>query len=166
MENPTTGKEKALRHYQNALSAERSGNLEQALTEISKAFQSMPQPVSNVKLLVSKSDILRQLQRYDEALVLAREAAELKPEAFEVWLLLAMIFFDTGKYEEAAAHYKKTIFLKEDFSFYTSLANAEIVFDPKAALEHAERALELNPAWDEALRIRQKAKALLSELSG
>ena len=155
-------KTRVLEHYKKARLAEERSDLKKALLEINKSLELFPSVKKNFKLLITKSDILKKLRRYKEAERIVRQAITVKPNHWAGWLLYGAINFKLKSYERAAYCYKKVVARKPDFNFYTILANAELTFDVKAALTDAKKALKLNPKWEEAIKIRDKAKKMLA----
>lgn len=149
--------------YLAACKARDREDFKEALKSINAALACFPKGRTNFKLLITKGGILENLKNYSQAKRIARRAIETKPNHWAGWLLLGSIDYALQKYDKAAYCFKKAIRTKPDFNLYTLLANSELAFDPKAALRDAKNALKLNPKWEEAIRIRDKAKALLEK---
>jgi len=77
---------------------------------------------------------------------------------YQAWGELGLVHRNLGQFEEAAACYKRSVALEEDFSTYTLLAAVEYEFDVEQPIIHAEKALQLNPDWDEAETVLAEAK--------
>lgn len=152
-----------LRCYRAACEARDQNKFKKAIKLIDEAFSLFPTKTTNFKLLITKGDILESLKKYKEAEKVARKAIRVKPNHWAGWLLLGSINTNLKYYEKAAYCYKKVISKKPNFNFYTILANCELTFDPQAALRDAQAALKINPKWDEAIKVRDKAKQLLTQ---
>lgn len=88
-------------------------------------------------------------------------------QSAQMWLLLGLILHQKGEPRGAA------MCLMKAFEFdvppntlaqsWTMLAHCQMHFDVHAAAESAERALEIDPAWDEAVNIRDDARHRLGD---
>lgn len=79
-------------------------------------------------------------------------------------LLLAKCHDNADNGKEAIEYYRRFAVLNKSDWAYTILANAEVKEDPQRAIEDAEKALQVNPDWDEASEVLAKAlKALTAK---
>lgn len=154
-------KKKAHCHLCTALDELSAGNTKQALREIDKAIKLADGREAGH--WAAKSRILYRLGEHQEAEAAARNAIRIDEQSYHAWVTLGMLYFHSHRFEKAAFCYKKVVEIEEDYSFYTLLAAAERQFDPESAIEHAKRALELNPDWDEAETILSDALEDLRE---
>jgi tetratricopeptide (TPR) repeat protein len=106
---------------------------------------------------VIKGRFLLDAKRFCEAEASLREAIHIDEMDFYAWLELGFVFYDQELFEKAAFCFRKSAQINPHYSVYTMLANAELAFDTEAAKADAQRALDLNPDWDEARRIRDTA---------
>jgi len=111
---------------------------------------------------VLKGHFLRESLRCTESEAAIRRALVLDSGFDPAWSELGRLYRDAGEYLEAADCFRRSVSIRPDFNVYTLLANAELTFDPQAALASATAALSLNPDWDEAIRIRDSAKRAIA----
>ncbi len=150
-------KGQAFAYFKDARKAEEQNCLEEAIRLVRKATSLRP---SVSYYWAMEGQILKNSGKHEEGIVAAEKAIELEPETSQYWTLLGLCKVALGRYEEAASAYKRSIELEEDFGTYTLLAAVECEFDDEQAIIHAERALELNPDWDEAKNILADAKEM------
>ena len=136
-------------------------DFEAALISIEKALEISPK---HWYLWATKARILEESGRYADADDAARTSLRFDDTQPRVWNILALLAFKECKYNEAIEAFKKSLELEEDFGTLTMLASAELNLDPHKALFHANRALEINPDWEEAQKIRDEAAKAISDL--
>ena len=156
-------KKKRLAHYKKACKLQDAKRFEDALNEVDKALDLGQPPKGKPGLFLLKAGIYYDLKKYKEAKKCALKAKELKPNDFEVFLHLGLIHYHMEEYKEASKYFRKALKIHPRFTTYTLLANAELTFNPKKSLKSAEAALALNPKWDEAINIRDKALKLIKK---
>lgn len=149
-------------HHAAAWKAAESGAWVDAISEIDAAIQQS----NGAKYWAVKGDFLREMKQFAESEFAIRKALEIKPSADYAWAELGLLFKERELYEEAATFYERSVKLRPDHCVYTLLANVQLAFDPHAALANAERALKLEPGWEEAIAIREAAKRQLEEEEG
>ena len=135
------------------------GNTEEALRLIEKVVELAP---NSSKYWSAKGEFYYEIEDYSIAETAAKRSVELNRKNYFGWLILAHCAFDQHQFQKAAEYFKKYLEFKESYSVYTLLAAAELEFDPRSAYDHAKRALELNPDWDEAQAILVSAKAQMN----
>ena len=116
-------------------------------------------------LLVYRGRVLHALARCAEAERSFRDALEIDRSISFAWNELGLLLRDCSRFEEAAECLRESAKLRPDFNTYTVLAGVEMSFDLRAALVDAEKALELNPNWDEAIQVRNAARVLIERRS-
>ena len=84
---------------------------------------------------------------------IAKHSVQINNKNYFGWELLAKISMDRGEFAEAIKYWKNFVSLRDEYWAHTILAALEANFDRVSAVAHAERALELNPDWDEAKQI-------------
>jgi tetratricopeptide (TPR) repeat protein len=155
---------KAQGYTELAHAAEEAGDFARAVSWIDKAMQLRP---DFVPYRVSRGMFLRQWLRFDESEHEIREAIKLAPSASYAWSELGLLYIDRGFhehsrfFEQAAEYLRKSSQLRPNYSVLTVLARVELMFDPETALLDAQRALALNPNWDEAMQVREAARAAI-----
>lgn len=144
------------------------GDLEGSLALVEKALALRP---DHPFVLTYYSRVLRSLSRFDEAEAAVRAASE-RHEEFrvsapaimsKVWGEYGTLHEERGAYVKAAYCYELSAKLRPRASMFTILASVQLTFDPQSALHNAQRALGMDPDWDEAQVILAAAKRLLSE---
>ncbi len=145
-----------------AWKASEQNNAKRANELIDDAILCLP---TNWYLWASKAQFLEDLGRFGESEAAARRSLSLNKNKPLVWNILGGHNVREGLFEEAIKCYEKSLVLKEDFGTLTMLAAVEIEVDVKSALKHAQRALELNPEWDEAATILDRALNKIAEQS-
>ena len=136
------------------------GNHSDALCLLEQAIELRPRdPI----LLVYRGRVLHALARFGEAERSFREALHIDRGLCYAWSELGLLLMDCKRFEEAAECLQESANLKRDFSTYTVLANVQLAFDAHSALMNAQKALELNPNWDEAAEVRDEAKGLIEQ---
>ena len=136
------------------------GDWASAVERMDEALQLRP---AFVPYWVSKGHFLRQWLKFGRAEDAIRKAIAINPRACYAWSELGLLFKDRRLFKEAADCLSQSVQLRPDFATYTVLADVELSFDPSAALRDAEKALELNPSWEEAERIRDIALRRIEE---
>jgi len=135
-----------------------SGDYVTALLLIDRAIKEDPY---HIRYPVTKGSFLRVLRRFDESEELLRQSISTFSVNYVAWTELGLLQRDTNGFEAAAFCYEQSIRQREDFNVYTLLANVQLAFDPRCALLNAEHAIKLNPDWDEAIAIRDRARSLI-----
>jgi len=153
-------KKRARRLLDKAWDASNQGDNQLAFKTIDEAICWFP---THWYLWASKATFLLELDRLSESEAAARRSLSLDKEQALVWGILGRIHLREQAFEEAAECLGKSNRLKEDFGTLTMLAAAEIHVNVKRALKYAERALVLNPDWDEARSIKTRAVRLIAE---
>lgn len=143
-------KVRALELHKQACAAEEEGGHDTALLLIDQAINLCPKATV---FRTTKSLFLLDAGKLQEAEDIARQSVQINNKNYFGWQLLAKISMDRGEFGEAIKYLKKFVRLRDDYSAHTILAALEADVDRISAIEHAERALELNPDWDEAKEV-------------
>ncbi|MEM8884223.1 MAG: tetratricopeptide repeat protein [Planctomycetota bacterium] len=136
------------------------GRHDEALDLIEQALRLRPRSVA---LETRRGRELHALGRYAEAEQVVRAALRINDRFVHAWNQLGMQYMDQGYFEKAAFCFQQSADIAPNESVLTGLANCQLVFDPAAALENAERALAIDPTWEEAERVRDSARRRLAE---
>jgi tetratricopeptide (TPR) repeat protein len=72
---------------------------------------------NNIHTWNSRGDILRQLDRYEEAIASYDRSLAIKPDFYEAWDNLGIALFELGRYEEAIASYDKALAINPNFHY-------------------------------------------------
>ena len=67
-------------------------------------------------------------------------------------------------YEDSAKCYVESGMINPNKSVFTVAAKVYLKCDPRKALEYADKALELDSEWDEALAVRELASRKIGEI--
>ncbi len=153
-----SSQDQAERYWQRALKAEEQKNLPEAIRLIEKAINLCP---SHTVYWSAKSQFLYDSSNFEGALLAANKSIDCNPKNHHAWTIFGLAHVHVRTLEEAAACFKRSTELKEDFATYTMLAAAEVEFDVESAIKHAKKALDLNPDWDEATKILRSAESKL-----
>ncbi|TYQ27619.1 tetratricopeptide repeat protein [Pseudanabaena sp. UWO311] len=109
---------------------------------------------NNIHTWNSRGDILRQLDRYEEAIFSYDKALAIKPDFYEAWDNLGIALFELGRYEEAIASYDKALAIKPNF-YYAWNNRGDALSELgkyKEAIASYDRALTIKSddryAWD------------------
>ncbi|MCL4677912.1 MAG: tetratricopeptide repeat protein [Alphaproteobacteria bacterium] len=138
-----------------ALKAKQEGNLTLALKMIDRAIMENRE---HWYLWATKASfIYASPERFEESERLFLESIRLNPKQAVVRKLLGYLYFQNGRFESAIKQFARSLELEEDFGTLTMMAAAEMNVNVESALEHATRAIELNPEWDQAHAIRDRA---------
>lgn len=143
------------RYFRQSRNAEKRNDLIEALRCIDEAIRLSPSDTAHWS---AKAQYLKNSNEYSEAKMAAERAIEINSENYHAWSTLGLINVQTENYEEAALCYKRSLERKEDAAVYTLLAAVEYEFDVESAILHAEKALALEPDWDEAIAVLKAAK--------
>lgn len=142
---------------------EARGDLEGALAQVSRAVELEPEsPVC----WAAKGQVLFRMGRLDAAEHACRKAIELDDRAYYAWTELGFVFEEQELFEDAAFCFGKSAKLQPTASLFTLMANVELTFDVRAALRHAQRAITLDPDWQEAWMVRDAALEAMAEDDG
>lgn len=131
-----------------------------ALELLAQAIELRPE---DPLVLTYQGRILGALGRYDEAEQVLRQAIGIDPKLPFAWNELGMLMESREEFDKAAFCYRQSADLSPCVEIWTMLANMLLAFDPQESLEIAERALSIDPDWDEAQDIRDAA---LREIRG
>lgn len=144
-----------------ACEAYQQGDVSRALVLIQQAINSNPK---HWYLLATKAAWLSDMPKYaDQAELLFIESIRLNPCQPILLNLLGALYYKRQQYELAIQQFERSLELREDFGTLTMLAAASMQVDVGQGLKYASRALDLNPEWDEALAIRERALKILGE---
>ena len=159
---PAENENEAHVRYRQACAAIDNQDLEGALDHLQIAVKLASSSSARSVYITLQGGVLRRLGRFDDARLVLKEAVTEVPTNAYAWRELGLCNFKLEEYTEAASCFEQAIALSPDYRTYTMLANAELAFDPKSALFHAEKALELAPEWDEAIKVLHAARRLIS----
>ena len=148
-------KDRALKLHKRACVAEEAGLLDTALVLIDQAIDLCPKATV---FQTTKALFLFDAGRHKEAEIIARQSVQINNKNYFGWELLAEISMERGEFGEAIKYLKNFVNLRDEYWAHTILAALEADFDRVSAIEHAERALELNPDWDEAKQILHRLR--------
>ncbi len=152
-------------HFQSAWKAFKSGDSTGALSYLDTAVSLASDAATKSAYLATKGGFLNRLGLPERAIVLCEEAVTLVPKNYHAWSQMGLAFLRLERYEDAARCFSEVVRLQPNHGLYTLLARAQVEFDPMAALKSAEKALELQPSWDEAVRVRELAQRRVGELN-
>jgi tetratricopeptide (TPR) repeat protein len=153
-------------HFQSAWNAYRDGSFVVALSHLDAAVRLASNSATRSVYLTTQGGFLNRLGLPDRAIIVCEEAVSLVPGNYYAWSQLGLAFLRLKRYEDAARCLSKLIELHPDHAGYTLLAGAQLHFNPQAALQSAEKALEIDPSWEEALGICELAKRRLGIVQG
>ncbi len=114
-------------------------------------------------ILALSERIYREWGKFQESEDAIRKGIDLAPCGSYAWTELGLLLMDRKLFKKAADCLRKSVQLRPDFNTYTILAAVEFTFDVDAALLDAERALEINPDWDEAMQVRDDAQKAIKK---
>lgn len=159
-----TAKEDARTWFLRAKNARDKNDITAGLSAVEKAIKLAP---NGVLSLILKGQLLEMNGENEKAEKTYLFATTLSPQSGYAWASLGMLYYETNKYDDGIRCFKIHLLLKrnlahKDVGILTILAEMELKSFPKAALEHAEKALELEPDWQEAIDIRDAAKQRLA----
>ncbi|MBZ0115287.1 MAG: tetratricopeptide repeat protein [Thermoanaerobaculia bacterium] len=123
--------------------------------------------------------LLLDLKQTEPAIAAFKRSVGLRPDLVHAWSGLGTAYMVAGLARKAAFCFLKSIEIYESMdptecstavagstapfvAVLTMLAAAQLTFSPKHALESAERALKIDPAWDEAISLRDRALRLVA----
>ncbi len=150
----------ALELLDQACDAEDRGELEEALRLFEECIQIKP---NNWYLWARKASALEDLGRIEDSKAAYKESLHIDDKKAVTWVLLGSLHYNQEHFEDAAFCCRQSNALEENSDTLTILAGAEIQTGKiENALKHANRALELNPGWDEAEAIRDRALRILA----
>ena len=115
-------------------------------------------------LLTYQGRVLRALGRGGEAERVLRGAIDVDEGLVHAWNELGMLMEEREEFEEAASCFEQSAKRAPNRDVLTMLANMQLAFDPRSSVENAERALALDPEWEEARRVLASAKRELRRL--
>ena len=149
----------ALELLDQACDADDCGEHDKALTLFEECIQIKP---NNWYLWARKASALEDLGRIDDSKAAYKKSLHIDDKKAATWGLLGSLYYNQEHFEDAAFCCRHSNELEENSDTLTILAGAEIqTGDIESALKHAKRALELNPGWDEAEAIRDRALSIL-----
>ncbi len=132
----------------------------EALDLLERALEIKP---SDPKALVYRGSVFHALGRYHEAEQSLRDALEIDRSITHAWNELGMVMESIGLFERAASCFEQSAKISPNTSVLTMLASMQLAFDPQKSVHNAERALSIDPTWDEAQAVRDAAKRTMSE---
>lgn len=136
------------RLYDAAWDATDRGDYESALEIIDRLLEERP---DSAAYWVTKAGFLEDAGDPETAESAARQALRLNPRNEHAWSLLGRLLAGRGLYKEGLECFKRSLGICEDFAVHTLTAALQIQIDNlEAGAAHAQRALELNPSWEEA----------------
>lgn len=100
---------------------------------------------------------LVEVHRLAEAEILLWRSIGIDAKIRQSWFVLGVIYEERAMLRRAAFCYEKMLELNLTAEGLTLLANMQLGFGLKAALENAEHALLLRPDWREAADVRRRA---------
>jgi tetratricopeptide (TPR) repeat protein len=143
-----------------AFKAYDSGHLEQALDLVEQAIEGNPK---HWYLWATKARYLEELGRFEESKTAFKGSIDLNNNQAITWSMLAGLYYDEENFQDCAHCCRSALEIEENYTTLTILAGAEIqTGEIENALKHANRALELNPDWDEAESMRDQALRILA----
>jgi tetratricopeptide (TPR) repeat protein len=121
-----TGQRAALRLYYSGLCAIGEGDFESALAELRASEAAGPAPEDLPNLLFYTGFCLKELGRYEEAIVVLGRASEPGSDESELFNLLGFCLYKTARHAEAVECFRRAVEL-----------------DPRSAIDHANLARNL-----------------------
>lgn len=124
------------------------GNIDAAITHYQKALALKPElAVLNYNL----GNSFLQLYNYEAGITHYRKALEVNPEWPEVHANLGNAFSMLGELEAADSSYQQALKFKPDWAeVYCRMGHIKKQDKPLEAIEHFQRAIEINPKYSEA----------------
>jgi tetratricopeptide (TPR) repeat protein len=107
------------------------------------------------EVLVARAHLFYSQKKFEEAVLLARQAIERKPNCEGSWDILGRAYFASGRYEEAAAVTERALEANgDDYNTYIPYGNA---------LEHLGRKAEAEQVRERMLKILRQQLELVPE---
>ena len=156
-------KDEVMQSHRRAWNMKKDGDLDGALQEIERVLQLRPE---NTLLWTNKGAFLRDMDRLDEAEQALVRALEQDKRNFFAWTELSQVYESKELFEKAAFCLEQSVEIKPNFTTYTMLANVQLAFNSESALRNANKALKLNPKWEEAERVKRRAQQYMREGRG
>ena len=118
----------------------------QALTALDALDEDAGQDGSSLYL---RGEALRALERYDEAIVALREAAEVLPENIHLWMALGWCYKRTGHLEQAIEALEMALAVEpaEAILYYNLACYSSLARHKSEALDYLSQAFELDGAY-------------------
>ncbi len=106
----------------------------------------------------TKAQFLLDLKRYSESEQAVSNALELDPGNATALFAQGLIELKSRRFRESAEAFLIAAEISPTHQTYTMLGGVQLELDPHEALRSAEKALELEPDWDEAQTVLSEAK--------
>ena len=143
-------KQKAYDLFQESWKEAEKNEMQLALELINEAIEISPRCSL---YWTTKAQFVLELGNLEEARSTAQVATDLDSGNAHAWALLGEVHGLLGQSESAASCLLEAVRLEPDHVNYTLLASVQAEYDPEAAMQSAQKALQINPNWDEATRI-------------
>jgi tetratricopeptide (TPR) repeat protein len=107
----------------------------------------------NARAQINFGVALRNLGRYEDAVMHFNKALRLKPDYASAHNNLGIILVKLGRFEEAFAHYQQAVRLKPDYASGHNNLGAFLLNvrnDPQEAIEHFKKSLQIKPDYAQA----------------
>ena len=156
-----TARSVAARHRRTAWDLAESGDLSGAIVEMDQALLALP---DSAKHLTTKGHFQRENGDLEAARTTLERAVELDATYHNGWTELGRTYEALHWLEPAAVCYTKSAKIRPSAWVYTLLGNCQLHFAPEQALKTIEKALKIDPNWEDAIEVRRDAlRALRSE---
>ncbi len=145
--------------YEAAWQAHCNGCNDEALRILERAIAMATCDKVKSVYLATKGGFLNRNQQHTQAVDACTEAVALEPNNFHAFIELGIALMRLHRYKAAAEALQSAAALRCDYSVLTVLAKVQLLSsNPSAARASAEKALELNPSWDEAQAMLDAAR--------
>lgn len=141
--------------------AEEFGDLPLAIERMNEALKLQP---SSARYWVILGNLYRTLKNLEESEFAIRKGIEFNPSASFAWTELGLLYRDRKDYQKASEYLLKSSQLRPDVNTFTVLAAVCLAFDAKTSLRYANKALRIEPNFDEAISMRDAALRKLSKI--
>jgi len=130
---------------------------------LEKLDQAEALPGYRYAVLTHRGCVLHEAGRWKEGETALRAALALNERFVHAWNALGVLLKSREDYEEAAACYSRSAEISPTASVLTCLAGVQCAFDLDSAVVNAERALQHDPEWEEAIAVRDAALERIRE---
>ena len=159
-----TASEMVIPQLENAALLGRTGQAREALQQLDRVLEVVPQSVSAHLL---RMDALHSLRSYEPMRAAGEKAVQLAPDNPRAWYLLSVACKELQRYPEALEYSDHAIRLQPTGSAYLIRSEARCAAgEGQTALEDANQALNLNPGLTRGFIVRAKARLALKDLAG
>ena len=134
-------------HAEAGVAAFRSGNFQQAASELETALEAGVKEYNDWELYTILGNSYVELERYEDAIDAHKQSLIINPDYYIAWVNLGIVYRLIGRYDDTEECYKRALELSPDYPELHASLGALYIYrqQPEQAIASLKHAIELDP---------------------